>query len=121
MWLYIWASRRRGELRWEKFVERYYKFLPEDVVLICDSHHAEIHSIYDTIINEDRASTRISFSKYSWTQAERLMEKLTQVCNEWLTKVTPGIDSETFRDTREVYKSVLKKQARRQNSRRGRA
>ena len=109
MWLGIWASRRRGEKRWEEFIARYYKFLPEDVVLICDSHHAEIHSLYDKLITKDRAHTQIAFSKYSWVQAVCLMNKLEQLCNEWLKRESPGISSSSYSETRKVYKSVLRR------------
>lgn len=117
MWLYIWATRRRGESRFNDFVVRYHLFLPKDVVLICDSHHAEIHSIYDKIITEDREYTRTSFAKYSWAQAERLMAKLTETCNKWLLEETSGIDSQTFSETRKIYKSVLRSDAKRNRRR----
>lgn len=113
MWLGIWASRRRGETKFADFVIRYHLFLPADVVLICDSHHAEIHSIYDKIINEDRARTGASFSRYSWRQAEMLMAKLIVACDDWLEKESPGLDSNRFSETRSVYKSLLRKGARR--------
>jgi hypothetical protein len=111
MWLSIWAGRRRSENRWRSFVERYHQFLTEDVVLICDSHHAEIHSIYDRLISQDRAKTKIPFAKYSWRQADHLMDKLEKACVDWLARETPGIDSEVFGDTRAVYKSLLRKEA----------
>lgn len=112
MWFGIWASRRKGEKRWQAFVARYNRFDPRDVVLICENHHAEIHSIYDKIIANDRAAqTNIPLSQYNWTQAIRLMAKLTAACGKWLQKETPGIDSASFGETRKVYQSMLKKNA----------
>lgn len=113
MFFGVWARRRAGEEKFQAFIERYNQFLPEDVVLICGEHHAEIHCIYDKIINDDRTLTRTPFAKYSWAQAERLMEKLTKACNEWLKRQTAGINSDTFTETRNVHRALLKKQARR--------
>ncbi len=118
MWFGIWAKRRRGEEKFARFIERYNQFLPVDVVLICDRHHAEIHSIYDKIIaNDCTAQTGIPLSKYSWVQAERLMGKLIEACDKWLQKETPGMDSETFGNTRKVYQSILRKEARKRQKR----
>jgi hypothetical protein len=113
MWFGIWAKRRRGETRFKEFIERYNMFLPEDVTLICDEHHAEIHSIYDEIITKDRAQTQTSLTSYTWVQATRLMNKLEAACNEWLKKQTAGIDSGAFGETRNLRRAILKKKARR--------
>lgn len=118
MWFGVWGKRRRGEEKWRLFIERYYKFLPIDIVLLCDRHHAEIHSIYDKIIANDRAAqTGLPLHKYSWTQAERLMGKLIKACDDWLKKETPGIDSATFGETRRVYQSMLNREARKRQKR----
>jgi hypothetical protein len=105
MWFGVWASRRRGETRWKEFIERYYKFLPEDVVLICDSHHAEIHSIYDTLIARDKAWTQRKLSDYTWSQAVLLMNKLEQACIKWLGEQTPGISSAEYGERRKYRKA----------------
>jgi hypothetical protein len=96
MWLGIWATRRRGEERWKAFTERYYQFLPEDCEFLCPNHHAEIHRLYDAIIVGDRKLVGRPLSKYTWTQAERLMEKLESACLEWIETETPGIDSNYY-------------------------
>lgn len=96
MWLGIWASRRRGEPRWEKFKARYYEYHPDDCVTICVSHHAEIHAIYDRIIQEDTARLGKSLGKYSWIEAERLMDLLEQACRQWEGMRTPGLDSRLY-------------------------
>lgn len=105
MWFGIWAKRKRGELRWKEFKERYHKFLPEDVVLICDAHHAEIHSIYDKIITKDRAQVQCKLSEYTWVQATQLMNKLEEACLEWLETVTPGISSAEYGERRKRRKA----------------
>ena len=96
MWLGIWASRRRLEPKWRAFVERYHEFLPEDIVDICSRHHAEIHLLYDVIIQEDILEIGRPLSRYSWGQAERLMRKLEETCNTWLKLPTPGVHPKTF-------------------------
>lgn len=92
MWLGIWASRRHGETKWNQFVDRYWQFHEEDIVKLCDHHHAEIHLIYDKLIKSDRLKLDRSLAKYTWTQAETLMDKLEETCDEWLEKETPGIE-----------------------------
>lgn len=96
MWLGVWAGRRRGELKWEAFFERYHEFRDEDCRDLCANHHAEIHAIYDKLINEDKAVTGRPLSQYTWTQAERLMDKLEAAFHEWVLTVTPGIDSAKY-------------------------
>jgi len=96
MWHGIWASRRANEARFRAFVARYFEFRPEDCVVICVSHHAEIHAIYDQIIRQDISATGKSLYKYSWQEAERLMAKLEAACRKWEKDETPGIDSRKY-------------------------
>lgn len=91
MWFGIWEARRRGEAHFIAFVRRYLEFRPEDVVLVCEAHHSEIHLIYDRIIAEDRRHTHTQLSKYSWRMARRLMRKLEAACDKWLRESSPGI------------------------------
>jgi hypothetical protein len=100
LWLGIWSGRRRTETKWKEFVNRYYSFVPEDCVILCANHHAEIHNIYDKIISHDRRQTGRRLSKYTWPQAEKLMDKLERACIEWLAQQTPGIDYHTFKRER---------------------
>lgn len=78
--------------RLRKFRERYEAFRPEDVVSLCDWHHAEIHHHYRAIVDEDRKKVRKAMHAYSWKQAERLMEKLRDFCLEWEKKETSGMN-----------------------------
>lgn len=96
MWLGIWAGRRKSEQKWLQFIDSYYQFRPSDCVILCPNHHAEIHKIYDSMIMADKLRTRRPLSKYSWQQAEALMDKLEAACDEWLKHVTPGINSEQY-------------------------
>jgi hypothetical protein len=96
MWLGIWSGRRKGEDRWERFVARYKAFLPEDWVRVCIRHHAEIHVIYDGIIEADKTKVGRPLSDYTWTQAEALMDKLEAACLRWLKMQSPGVDAADF-------------------------
>jgi len=117
MWLNAWAH-RSGQERWEEFRRRYYEFRPEDVVRICRNHHAEIHSIYDKIIQDDTAKLQRPLYKYTWAQGHRLMQKLEIACSQWLTQETPGIDSQVYSETKRLRISLLKKEAKRRRKRR---
>jgi len=96
MWFGIWSGRRRGEKKWDTFRERYHKFLPQDCVILCPNHHAEIHAIYDQIIQEDKNETGRNLASYSWRQAEVLMSKLSEECYLWLKTETPGISTTLY-------------------------
>lgn len=109
MWLGIWSSRRSGEKKFQDFIRRYYEFRKEDIEYLCDRHHAEIHAIYDEIIIEDRKKLGKPLSKYTWAQAELLMDKLEAAFREWLNRRTPGLGSRTLQARRRVRK-LLKDQ-----------
>lgn len=122
MWFGVWAKKRGAFLlkdgrprflagvqeRWRKFVERYYKFLRSDTVVICDKHHAEIHFIYDKIIEKHKQKLGKGLSAYSWAEAEDLMDQLETACMQWLAKRTPGmkpslLDAKRARRRRQTY------------------
>ena len=96
MWLGVWASRRRGEDKWEAFIKRYFEFHDEDVALLCANHHAEIHARYDVVIQADVVRLGRPLSQYTWAQAELLMDKMEVVFREWMLEETPGIDAKSF-------------------------
>jgi hypothetical protein len=103
MWIGVWMLRRAGEEKFINFCYRYHCFDTKDWVRICANHHAEIHLVYDQIIRADRKKVGRPLSKYSWTQAEKLMEKLEAVCLDWLKKDTPGVTSERLLELRQRY------------------
>lgn len=118
MWLGVWASERGGDPEFRELVERYNAFLPEDVVIICNSHHAEIHIIYDRIIREHKHYTGKPLYKYSWTEANELMDLLEGACDTWLGEETPGASSELLRQDRRKNRQAQKKTKRRRRKRR---
>lgn len=101
MWIGVWRVRRAGEEKFLKFCYNYHAFLRKDWDRICDRHHAEIHLIYDMIIQQDVARVGRPLAHYSWAQAEKLMAKLEATCVEWLKKDTPGLDPEKLNDIRD--------------------
>jgi hypothetical protein len=115
MWLGIWASRRRGEPEWHDFVTRYHEFHEDDICHVCVSHHAEIHVIYDQIIKQDIALRAKPLSKYMWSDAKELMDKLEKACLKWMKAETPGISSELYGSYRD--RERRKKLKRRPKSR----
>jgi len=111
LWFNAWAHRQH-EPKWQEFVKRYHEFRPEDTVVICLRHHAEIHSMYDRIIQEDRKLLGLPLYRYSWKQGTRLMDKLEAVCEEWLKQKTKGIDSAQYDRTKKLRRRLLKNRER---------
>ena len=81
---------RRGQMRYEDFRRRYYEYHPDDCVTICEEHHAEIHKLYLPIIDRECKKLAKPMCRWSWGEADRLMEKLERACDRWLQTVTPG-------------------------------
>lgn len=104
-------AHRATEAKWQLFIERYKAFREEDIVRICIFHHAEIHSIYDKIINEDIQITGLALYLYSWRQAEALMRKLRRACAEWLKRETPGLDPDSYESSKALRRSLLQRDA----------
>ena len=117
LWFGVWAWRHKqeGALRkkWKDFIDRYHEFREEDTELVCEDHHAEIHSIYDKIIAEDKARLGRALQHYTWPQAEALMRKLERACDKWLKKRTPGISSLRYGQQKKARRAVLNKRAQR--------
>ena len=112
IWLGIWKSRRNGEVKFNAHIKRYHSFDPKDWSRLCDSHHAEIHLIYDIIIRIDQGKIQRNLSQYSWAQAEKLMNKLEAVCVAWLEKETPGSSSDALTALRKSRRKVTRRQTR---------
>lgn len=79
---------------WEMFVrtlkERYAKWLPRDIVRLCDYHHVEIHAIYRRINRSviDSAKNGIVTPR----DAIRAMRLCKQALREWLKKPSAGMN-----------------------------
>ena len=112
MWLGVWR-RRDGQTEWEEFKKRYWEFREEDCQDLCAMHHAEVHKLYDEIIAQDVAAVGRPLSKYSWEQANRLMDKLEAAFVEWFAKETPGIDDKKYGKYKNLRRRILRNKFRR--------
>lgn len=81
---------RGGQLRYAAFVRRYEMFHPEDVVKICEDHHAEIHKLYMPIIRRYLRRARKSVEELSWGEVDDLRRELIDYCDRWLKRETRG-------------------------------
>jgi hypothetical protein len=81
---------RGGQLRYRAFVQRYFMFHPEDVVKICEDHHAEIHKLYMPIIRRYLRRVRKGINDLSWDEVDALRSELIEYCDRWLTRETRG-------------------------------
>lgn len=113
LWLTSWAHRHK-EPKFQEFVRRYYEFREEDIVRICMPHHAEIHSIYERIVEEDRLRTGRPLYMYSWAQMRRLSIALRDACARWLLEETPGIDPAVYEKTKRLRRTLIRKRLRRE-------
>lgn len=104
MWFGIWRLTRADDPRFQSLKHRYNKFRPEDTVLICDWHHAEIHLQYDMLIRARAKSLGKSLSHFTWEEAEDLMADLRKVCQKWMRQRTPGTDPLGFKREREIQR-----------------
>ena len=103
MWFGVWDKRRREEERFVAFVRRYHEYRSEDIGLLCAPHHAEVHLLYDRIIQVDRRRTGRPLARYTWAMAEHLMAELVQAYNTWLQRETPGVSEEELHRRRARY------------------
>ena len=90
MWIGIWIGRRKDEQEFAAFIKRYWEFHRDDIVYVCEWHHAEIHHIYDGIIQEFKKKLGKPLYKATWEEAEELMQLLEAACVQWLAQQTPG-------------------------------
>lgn len=95
--LFVNAYRLKGpkktkDERYWKLEQKYNEFRVEDTVIICAHHHCEIHLLYDVEIFDDQLMRHKRLRDYTWPQAYSLMNKLRQLCLDWETEITPGVD-----------------------------
>jgi hypothetical protein len=78
-------AKREGQ-RYIEYKERYYSFHVDDIVTICDVHHWEIHGIYGPIIGRHCWRLQKPMCRWTWRQAEKLINELIETCDRWLLK-----------------------------------
>lgn len=100
------------------WIERYWKFLPQDTVRVCGRHHAEIHLAYDRIIVYDNFKRGKKLDFYTFKEAMALRRKLRAFCNDWLKMETPGKpEKEVFGRLRTKNQRRAKRDEREKKSR----
>jgi hypothetical protein len=82
----------RKTQRYQKLCQRYDRFDPKDVVVLCEWHHCEIHLLYDPIISERRVKLQKVLGDFTWGETDKLMSQLRKLCLDWEKKDTPGRD-----------------------------
>lgn len=80
----------RGRRAFLRLKERYHQFRPQDVVLICERHHAEVHDIYRSVIRLAQFKFGVPRELFTVKQAMYAMRECKKACKEWLSKQTPG-------------------------------
>lgn len=88
--LIIGCFERQGGRRWLALSRRYYDFRPQDIVVLCEWHHREIHELYKVIVSKHVRKIGRRIQQWSWTEADILMKELDAVCKRWLKLITPG-------------------------------
>ena len=91
---------RGGQLRYRAFVERYNLFHPNDVVKICEDHHAEIHKLYLPIIRRFLKARRRPIAELTWAEVDELRTELIGYCDRWLKRETRGASWEARKQRR---------------------
>jgi hypothetical protein len=88
--MFVAAFTHRGGRRWYQLMQRYEEFRPEDIIVICEWHHREIHELYWLIVMKHMKRLKLTPRDFSWKQADILMRDLAKCCDRWLKVVTPG-------------------------------
>lgn len=91
MWLVHFRKHRKHRsavvrARYYAFEARYYEFRREDCVELCEDHHTKVHAFYIEIIRVRAAKRGKPCHKWSWKQAEALMNELRQAFDRWMKK-----------------------------------
>jgi hypothetical protein len=110
MFFGVW-SWREGQPRWESFKKRYEEFHPDDIVVLGQNHHAEVHVLYDVIISNHMVAAGRSLTNYSWAQAEHLMDCLEAAFNAWVVEETPGFQAKRLSAMRRSYPTSKNRRA----------
>jgi predicted HNH restriction endonuclease len=75
----------RATARYQRFVTRYESFAESDIVPLCSRCHTKIHTLYIIAIRAAIAEKNYkALRKWSWDEAEELMQYLRKVCLAWL-------------------------------------
>jgi len=91
------AQPQHGGKAWYKAMQaRYDEFREDDIVLLCDWHHEEVHQLYYKRLDRWLSRHGEMFWKWSRPQILEAMNDLRQLCRNWERKPTPGCKPGTF-------------------------
>lgn len=120
MFLSSFVRTRKRQAEYKAFVKRYYEFRKEDVADVCSWHHAEVHILYDRIIQQDIKRVGKPLRNYSWAQANALMDKLEACFEEWAKIESSGINprelNSSKRRTKAGFQNAVKAMEKQINS-----
>ena len=98
-WINLWnrlgpppfrKKREWGRRLFRLLKERYYQFRPQDVVVLCEWHHVEIHLIYRIIVLDAQVRFGKTKSKFSFEEALWVMRECKKACLDWLRTSSQG-------------------------------
>lgn len=84
--------------RYAEFCRIYHSFRARDVANVCGDHHEEVHDkmeIFDLDWMVAKNCIK-AFKRFTWKEAEALMNARRAFTNEWLKQSTPGIKHRRF-------------------------
>lgn len=84
--LFVHHFSHRKSKRYEDFAKRYNEFREEDIVRLCREHHDEVHPLYWSIISKHTWKLRLPLRRFSWRQANILMDDFEAHFHQWLAK-----------------------------------
>lgn len=93
MWV-RYFQHRKDEAVYQDFVTRYHQFIQCCLVQVCGDHHEEIHELYwkeiYRWIDTHKPYHGDWFEEWTYDEANRLMDHLRGVCDDWIKRPTPG-------------------------------
>ena len=89
---------RHRSQKYKDFKARYESFHPDDIIVLCDWHHAEVHELYLKTIKFQCEKLALPLYAWTWKQAEILMKDLRNICAKWVVQESPGVDPKWFDD-----------------------
>ena len=86
---------RSADVVYQEFCARYERFEKQALSQLCGDHHEEVHAVYwsaiHTWISRHRHPLGDWFEEWSYQDANRLMDHLREVHDEWIKRPTPGL------------------------------
>lgn len=91
-------SARAGSARYEEFSARYESFHYDDITVLCSLHHKQVHREYLYTISRHHAAVGKPMCRWTWNQAEILMQALREHFNIWLAWKSKKLTARAYRE-----------------------